>query len=221
MVHFELGAPKRFLQLEPETEQPKSKPTNQRYWVLADDAALSNTQTTPQKLLGCEDTGDLWRSRFQASTKQDFDAVKMASKATNLSPSSSSSRPTYSCVRCSDRKVKCDRQYPCNACVRHGVQCVFRAPPPPRRKPKRAKELNLKERLKRYEGLLQDLGVDPTVMANTADFGQTCRIAGSKGQTTRDSLLLPTPASSTTEVERSITTSQVLQGSGRSKIVDK
>ena len=69
MVHFELGAPKRFLQLEPETEQPKSKPTNQRYWVLADDAALSNTQTTPQKLLGCEDTGDLWRSRFQASTK--------------------------------------------------------------------------------------------------------------------------------------------------------
>jgi hypothetical protein len=145
----------------------------------------------------------------------------MASNATDQTPSSSSSRPTYSCVRCSDRKVKCDRQYPCSACVRHNVQCIFRAPPSPRRKPKRAKDLNLKERLKRYEALLQNLGVDPNRLTENADTTNSTRIAGPETDITRDALLLPTPAPSTTELERPIATSQVLQGDGRSKIVDK
>ena len=101
------------------------------------------------------------------------------------------------------------------------MQCVFRAPPPPRRKPKRAKDLNLKEKLKRYEGLLQNLGVDPNVLADNADTTISTRIIGSETHIIRDALLLPTPASSTPELERPITTSQVLQGDGRSKIVDK
>ena len=166
-------------------------------------------------------TSGISRFRDQNIYQPRLHAAKMASNAADQTPSSSSSRPTYSCVRCSDRKVKCDRQYPCSACVRHNVQCVFRAPPPPRRRPKRAKDLNLKEKLKRYEGLLQNLGVDPNLLADNADTTISTRIVGSETHIIRDGLLLPTPASSTTELERPIATSQVLQGDGRSKIVDK
>ncbi|RAL12218.1 transcription factor domain protein [Aspergillus homomorphus CBS 101889] len=43
-------------------------------------------------------------------------------------------RKTPSCVVCNRRKVKCDRQDPCSACTRNGVECIYRAHFPPRRR---------------------------------------------------------------------------------------
>lgn len=138
-----------------------------------------------------------------------------------LNSPSLSRRPTYSCIRCSDRKVRCDRQNPCSPCVKHNVQCLFRAAPPPRKKQKRVKQGNLKEKLQRYEALLQNLGADSNGLRNTSDIGQ-CRVgSGSEVPMTDDALQVPTPASAAPEIQRSITTSQLLRGQGRSKFVDK
>ena len=147
---------------------------------------------------------------------------RMAPDSPILASPIPSSRPTYSCVRCADRKVRCDRQNPCSACLRHDVQCVFRAPPPPRRKQKRAQDGNLKDRLKRYEALFQNLGVDPNGVGTSSQAEQRRRtIIGSEIDMMEGEVPLPTPASTATEPERSITTSQVLHGQGRSKVVDK
>ncbi|EGP88656.1 fungal transcriptional regulatory protein [Zymoseptoria tritici IPO323] len=41
---------------------------------------------------------------------------------------------TPSCAVCQRRKVKCSRTYPCTACTKSGLECVF---PPPRKRAKR------------------------------------------------------------------------------------
>ncbi|MCJ1390838.1 hypothetical protein MMC18_003699 [Xylographa bjoerkii] len=79
------------------------------------------------------------------------------------SPPTSSARSTlngtapkaYSCILCSQRKVKCDKIDPCSNCRKKGVACVFRAPAPPRRRKRRSPEAALLSRLKRAEELLQ------------------------------------------------------------------
>lgn len=78
-------------------------------------------------------------------------------------------RPSYSCVRCSNRKVKCDRQRPCSACVKHKVECVFNPSQPPQQKRKRVKSQVLIDRLRHYEGLLKDRGIDPGELPDTPD----------------------------------------------------
>ncbi|KAJ5154661.1 uncharacterized protein N7500_010100 [Penicillium coprophilum] len=55
-------------------------------------------------------------------------------QATN-SPSKQSA--SFACVVCHNRKVKCDRQdpsTPCSNCAKANVECIYRAPPAPRRK---------------------------------------------------------------------------------------
>lgn len=63
-----------------------------------------------------------------------------------------------SCVLCQQRKVKCDRKDPCAACSRAHVECIFRAPAPPRRRKRKLPESDLLARLSRYEQLLPGLG---------------------------------------------------------------
>ncbi|OQV07052.1 Fungal Zn2-Cys6 binuclear cluster domain-containing protein [Cladophialophora immunda] len=88
-----------------------------------------------------------------------------------MEPNSSTSeaRPSkaYSCVRCFERKVKCDKQHPCSGCVRSKVECVFRVPPAPRRRKRKAREDDVLARLKHYEELLRDQGIDPTTPSTT------------------------------------------------------
>jgi hypothetical protein len=57
--------------------------------------------------------------------------------------------------------VKCDRQQPCGACVKHNVDCLFNPIQPPRKRHKRVKVNALTEKLKQYEKLLQERGIDP------------------------------------------------------------
>ena len=130
-----------------------------------------------------------------------------------------SNNATYSCIRCCDRKVKSDKQNPCSACVRHRVQCVVRAPPPPRRRNRRIVDgSSLEDRIKRYESMLQNLRIDPTIIPQ-AEQRQV--------NSTADNIMadespqMPTPASTTSETDRSTTTSQLMQGKERSKFVDK
>jgi len=66
----------------------------------------------------------------------------------------------YSCIRCFERKVKCDRESPCSNCSKSGMECVFRVPPAPRRRKKRMKEDILKARISQYEEILKSKGID-------------------------------------------------------------
>lgn len=63
------------------------------------------------------------------------------------------------CVMCQQRKVKCDRKFPCQSCVRAGTQCVPTALAPRQRR-RRFPERDLLERLWRYEDLLRQNNID-------------------------------------------------------------
>jgi hypothetical protein len=69
---------------------------------------------------------------------------------------------TFSCVLCSQRKVRCDRQPGgCANCTRFHVSCVYKAPLPPRRKKRGVHDIDTTSRLRLYEDALRHLGVDP------------------------------------------------------------
>ncbi len=60
------------------------------------------------------------------------------------------------CELCQQRKVKCDRQFPCANCVRSRVQCIPATLAPRRRRRKfPERERELLERIHKYEALLR------------------------------------------------------------------
>lgn len=66
----------------------------------------------------------------------------------------------HSCVLCQQRKVRCDKNKPCANCVKAGVECKVVPPLPPRRRKKKPHERELIDRLRKYESLLNQHGVD-------------------------------------------------------------
>ncbi|KAF2823007.1 hypothetical protein CC86DRAFT_244419, partial [Ophiobolus disseminans] len=69
---------------------------------------------------------------------------------------------SFSCVLCSQRKVKCDRRPGgCVNCAKGCVPCIYKAPPPPRRRKKGMRDVDTTTRLRIYENALRQLGVDP------------------------------------------------------------
>ncbi|KPI44268.1 putative transcriptional regulatory protein [Cyphellophora attinorum] len=133
---------------------------------------------------------------------------------------------TFACVRCSERKVKCDRQEPCVACVRHSAECIFKAPKPPRRRKNYSKEETV-EQLKRYETLLRVNGIDPTLKDHPLGPHQTSEDSVKDGsppmvspQSVEQAISqMPTPASVSSDV-RSSFKPQLLQGQNGMKFVD-
>lgn len=70
--------------------------------------------------------------------------------------SARSPRPR-ACVRCQQRKVRCDHKSPCGNCVASETQCVTATLTPRRR---RFQEKVLLDRLRHYEGLLRQHNID-------------------------------------------------------------
>lgn len=66
----------------------------------------------------------------------------------------------HSCILCQQRKVRCDKSKPCSNCVKAGVECRVVPPQPPRRRKKRVSERDLVERLRQYESLLSQHGIE-------------------------------------------------------------
>jgi Fungal Zn(2)-Cys(6) binuclear cluster domain len=71
-------------------------------------------------------------------------------------PSSQSSKPqrVLACVLCQQRKVKCDRRFPCANCIKSRAQCVP-ATLAPRRRRRRFPERDLLDRIRKYEDMLR------------------------------------------------------------------
>lgn len=69
---------------------------------------------------------------------------------------------SFSCVLCSQRKVKCDRRPGgCANCTKIRADCVYKVPPPPRRRRKGVRDLDATAKLRLYEDTLRELGVEP------------------------------------------------------------
>jgi hypothetical protein len=67
----------------------------------------------------------------------------------------------HSCILCQQRKVRCDQQKPCANCVKAQVDCKVIPPQPPkRRRKKKLQERDLVARLKKYEELMSQHGLN-------------------------------------------------------------
>ncbi|KAI3328967.1 hypothetical protein HD806DRAFT_530373 [Xylariaceae sp. AK1471] len=66
----------------------------------------------------------------------------------------------HSCVLCQQRKVRCDKKKPCSNCVKAGQNCLVVPPQPPRRRKKRIPERDLVDRLRKYEALMSQHGIE-------------------------------------------------------------
>lgn len=62
-----------------------------------------------------------------------------------------------SCTRCNQRKVRCDKRNPCNACIKAEVQCNYPGPKRARRTLNRPPISELVARLKYLEGEVAQL----------------------------------------------------------------
>lgn len=69
-------------------------------------------------------------------------------------PHPDKSTRVLSCVLCQQRKVRCDRTFPCTNCVKSQAQCVP-AGLLPRRRKRRFPERELLDRVRQYETLLK------------------------------------------------------------------
>lgn len=69
-------------------------------------------------------------------------------------PSNSKPHRVLACVLCQQRKIRCDRTFPCANCKKQNARCVPATQTRPRRK--RFPERELLDRLRRYEALLRE-----------------------------------------------------------------
>ncbi|KAF2664246.1 hypothetical protein BT63DRAFT_418372 [Microthyrium microscopicum] len=76
-------------------------------------------------------------------------------KASSPSSQLPKSQRILACVLCQQRKVKCDRRFPCANCTKAGAKCV-QATLAPRGRRRRFPERDLLQRLRHYEELLRD-----------------------------------------------------------------
>lgn len=94
----------------------------------------------------------------------DWQHVDLAStEASPDGPEADSGLAQYSCQTCARRKVKCDKTLPiCASCRNRGLQCLYQAPPPRRRKRQLSDgDLSVSEKLARYERILLEHGLLP------------------------------------------------------------
>ena len=67
-----------------------------------------------------------------------------------------------SCITCRRRKVKCDKLPRCTNCQKANIECVYPAPGRAPRKPRKAPDSELMERLRKLEGVVTMLGSQAT-----------------------------------------------------------
>jgi hypothetical protein len=93
----------------------------------------------------------------------------------------SSDIQSFACLECRKRKVKCNRQDPCNNCMRFSKECLFVAPVRGKRgKAKKLKE-NTHSKLRRYEELLRSHGVELAHNLDTSEEETISEIEPSDG----------------------------------------
>lgn len=93
--------------------------------------------------------------------------VNTSSILSNTTVRPSMRQRVLACVLCQQRKVKCDRKFPCANCVKFRAQCIP-ATTTPRRPRRKVVEHDLITRLRRYEDLLRQHNIDFDPLPQTA-----------------------------------------------------
>lgn len=101
---------------------------------------------------------DFFRAIIMTSEKAD---QRPAPGKTQTKAAGSRPQRVLSCILCQQRKVKCDRRFPCANCTRAGVECIAPSATRPQRK-RRFPERMLLDRLRHYESLLRQNNIDFT-----------------------------------------------------------
>lgn len=81
------------------------------------------------------------------------------------------------CLLCQQRKIKCDRKFPCGNCNKASAQCVPAALTPRQRR-RRFPERELLERLRRYESLLRENSINFEPLNSSTGGHSSCRQDG-------------------------------------------
>lgn len=92
----------------------------------------------------------------QATSNQELSTTKATNGNTTPASASNAGRKRRSCLMCSKRKVKCDKQKPCICCVKAGIECVF--PAASSNRTEVGVSPDLVEMLQRLEKAVQTLG---------------------------------------------------------------
>jgi hypothetical protein len=82
------------------------------------------------------------------------------------------------CAACQQRKVKCDRKFPCNTCVRSRVQCIPVSAPRQRRR--RFPEADLLQRVRHLEDLLRQHNIDFEPLHGIATSAEQVEVRGAE-----------------------------------------
>ena len=132
----------------------------------------------------------------------------------------SSNRPVYSCIGCSDRKVKCDRQDPCSACRKQNLQCTFRPVRQSQKRQKRLKREVLVDRLQHHEALPKEQGLNPSAVSHP-EADQPDESHRGESPQAGPNLQLVTPSSVASEPSTCLSKSRICSDREQVKYVDK
>lgn len=83
-----------------------------------------------------------------------------SSSSSGLAAAASAHEKKHPCVLCQQRKVRCDRLYPCGNCKKASAECSSPATLPTRKRKRRFPEAELLARLRKYEHHLKGYGAD-------------------------------------------------------------
>lgn len=78
-----------------------------------------------------------------------------------------------SCIRCHERKVRCNKMVPCSACTKADAQCRYPGPEKTKRRSQRGKQSQLYARLDKLERALRGIPEPPRVEENTGQLDDT------------------------------------------------
>jgi hypothetical protein len=109
---------------------------------------------------------------------------------------------------------------PCGACARHDVDCIFSPSQPRRNRRKSAKEQILTDRVRHYEALLREKGIDPTKLVDFAD-SEPCRESSNTVAVVFGKSHLKAAIPIEPESSRPVNNAQVIHSQGRSQSVNK
>lgn len=158
--------------------------------------------STPAAAAAATETGARTDAASVTSVQDGYDAQQIIALARHPPPGASVYSPSAavsaalnprSCVTCRRRKVRCDKHMPCSNCRRAQIPCIFpapgRAPRRPRPKdhsaptkqPSSERELELMKRLRKLEGIVEDLSGQIEVESVRHPYS-----AGNSPETTRD-----------------------------------
>ncbi|KAF2014532.1 hypothetical protein BU24DRAFT_348913 [Aaosphaeria arxii CBS 175.79] len=130
---------------------------------------------------------------------------------------------SFSCVLCSQRKVKCDKAPGgCSNCTKSRVSCVYKTPAPPRRRKKGLRELDTHTRLRIYEDALRKLGVDPVKLENDELAKVKARKWPPASDYTTNYIDVPPPPNSNKDTTESAADEKgvLLSGDGKSRYLE-